>query len=93
MIRPQLNFHQANNLPVYSTSHVFSGFVNTRTDHDIDNVTFGDMPWVLPKARPKIHSQVGTMKAKATPVALIAQWCSVPVWAEPLPTARLRSVR
>lgn len=51
MIRPQLNFHQANDLPVYSTSHVFSGFVNTRTDHDIDNVTFGDMPWVLPKAR------------------------------------------
>lgn len=51
LIRPQLNFHQANNLPVYSTSHVFSGFVNTRTDHDIDNVTFGDMPWVLPKAR------------------------------------------
>ncbi|MBI3775675.1 MAG: penicillin-binding protein activator [Gammaproteobacteria bacterium] len=51
MIRPQLNFHQANDLPVYSTSHVFSGFVNARTDHDIDNVTFGDMPWVLPKAR------------------------------------------
>lgn len=51
MIRPQLNFHQANDLPVYSTSHVFSGFVNARTDHDIDNVTFGDMPWVLPKTR------------------------------------------
>lgn len=51
LIRPQLNFHQANDLPVYSTSHVFSGFVNARTDHDIDNVTFGDMPWVLPKAR------------------------------------------
>ncbi len=51
MIRPQLNFHQANDLPVYSTSHVFSGFVNARADHDIDNVTFGDMPWVLPKAR------------------------------------------
>ena len=51
MIRPQLNFHQANDLPMYSTSHVFSGFVNARSDHDIDNVTFGDMPWVLPKAR------------------------------------------
>lgn len=51
LIRPQLNFHQANDLPVYATSHVFSGIVNARTDHDIDNVTFGDMPWVLPKAR------------------------------------------
>lgn len=51
LIRPQLNFHQANDLPVYATSHVFSGITNARSDHDIDNVTFGDMPWVLPKAQ------------------------------------------
>jgi hypothetical protein len=51
LIRPQLNFHQASAIPMYGTSHVFSGVVNARIDHDMDNVTFGDMPWVLPKAR------------------------------------------
>jgi hypothetical protein len=51
LIRPQLNFHQAGDIPVYGTSHVFSGVVNARNDHDMDNVTFGDMPWVLPKAK------------------------------------------
>ncbi len=51
LIRPQLNFHQASDVPVYGTSHVFTGVVNARTDHDMDNVEFGDMPWVLPKAK------------------------------------------
>ncbi len=51
LIRPQLDFHQASDIPVYGTSHVFSGVVNARNDHDMDNVTFGDMPWVLPKAK------------------------------------------
>lgn len=51
LIRPQLNFYQASSIPVYGTSHVFSGVVNVQVDHDMDNVTFGDMPWVLPKAK------------------------------------------
>jgi len=46
-LRPQLEFHRAQDLPVYSTSHVFSGIVDPEADRDIDGVVFGDMPWVL----------------------------------------------
>lgn len=46
-IRPQLKFYQAANLPVYATSHVFSGVLNQERDRDMDGLEFGDMPWVL----------------------------------------------
>jgi len=46
-IRPQLKFYYSANLPIYSTSHVFSGETNTTQDRDMDGITFSDMPWVL----------------------------------------------
>lgn len=45
--RPQLVFHYAGQIPVYSTSHLFTGSFNDRTDRDLDGIIFGDMPWVL----------------------------------------------
>lgn len=45
--RPQLLFHYAGQIPVYSTSHLFTGSFNERTDRDLDGIIFGDMPWVL----------------------------------------------
>jgi outer membrane PBP1 activator LpoA protein len=46
-IRPQLKFYQASDVPVYSTSHVFTGVLNQERDRDMDGLEFGDMPWVL----------------------------------------------
>ncbi len=46
-IRPQLKFHHASNLPVYATSHVFTGKINAQMDRDMNGVFFGDMPWVI----------------------------------------------
>lgn len=46
-LRPLLRFYHAAEVPVYATSHVFSGVVDPRADADIDGVTFVDMPWVL----------------------------------------------
>lgn len=46
-IRPQLKFYYAANLPVYSTSHVFSGKVDPTQDRDMDGITFSDMPWIF----------------------------------------------
>lgn len=46
-LRPQLKFHQAGDIPVYATSHVYSGTEDASADRDIDGVMFGDMPWVL----------------------------------------------
>jgi outer membrane PBP1 activator LpoA protein len=50
-LRPQLDFHRAQDLPVYSTSHIYSGIADPDADRDIDGVVFGDMPWVLDSAR------------------------------------------
>lgn len=46
-IRPQLKFYYASQIPVYSSSHVFSGEQNTTLDRDMDGIIFSDMPWVL----------------------------------------------
>ncbi len=47
LIRPQLKFYHASNMPVYATSHVFTGILNQERDRDMDGMMFGDMPWVL----------------------------------------------
>jgi outer membrane PBP1 activator LpoA protein len=46
-LRPQLKFYRASDLPVYATSHVYSGKSSPRQDRDLDGVMFGDMPWLL----------------------------------------------
>ncbi len=46
-IRPQLKFYHAADVPVYATSHVFTGNLNPERDRDMDGLRFGDMPWVL----------------------------------------------
>lgn len=46
-ILPQLKFHQASDLQVYSTSHAFSGFANKSADRDINQLIYCDIPWVL----------------------------------------------
>ena len=44
---PQLRFYRANELPVYSTSHIFTGIVDSAKDIDMNGVIFTDMPWIL----------------------------------------------
>ena len=46
-IRPQLEFFHAVNVPVFTTSHVFSGTIDSQADQDMNGVTLGDMPWIL----------------------------------------------
>ncbi|MGD8308917.1 MAG: penicillin-binding protein activator, partial [Chromatiales bacterium] len=46
-IRPQLQFHHAADLPVYATSHIYSGRPAPRSDVDLEGVSFPDMPWLL----------------------------------------------
>ncbi len=47
LIKPQLNYNRAMRLPVYATSHVFTGQGNPVLDVDLDGIMFGDMPWML----------------------------------------------
>ena len=46
-IIPQLRFHDAGEIPVYATSHIFSGSVNPQADADMNGVVFPDLPWIL----------------------------------------------
>ncbi len=52
LIRPQLRFHHAPNVPVYTTSHSYGGTVDPDMDRDMDGVLFSDMPWTLKQATP-----------------------------------------
>ena len=46
-IRPQLQFHHAADLPVYSTSHAYSGQPSPKEDEDLEGLRFPEIPWLL----------------------------------------------
>ncbi len=50
-LRPQFEFHKAGSVPIYSTSHVYTGVPDPESDGDVDDIVFGDMPMVLPATR------------------------------------------
>ena len=45
-ILPQLRFHKAENVPIFSSSHVYSDFHSNANNKDLEGLTFGDAPWV-----------------------------------------------
>ncbi len=47
LLKPQINFYQAHDVPVYSTSDIYSGSRDTVNDADLNRIIFGDMPWLL----------------------------------------------
>lgn len=46
-IMPSFKFHHAGDLPVYSTSHVYTGTPDRDNDRDLDGLVFCDLPWIL----------------------------------------------
>jgi len=46
-IKPTLAFHFAGNIPVYATSHIYSGTASPLLDRDLDGVIFAETPWLL----------------------------------------------
>ncbi len=63
LIRPQLKFHYASKLPVYATSHIFTGKRDRNADRDMDGIIFCDIPWVLadPRSQPPLKKAVHTL--------------------------------
>jgi len=45
-IRPQLQFHHAADLPVFATSHIYTG-QHSIADRDLEGVSFPDVPWLF----------------------------------------------
>jgi outer membrane PBP1 activator LpoA protein len=46
-IKPLIAFHYAGDLPVYATSHVFSGKRDPQRDRDLNGIRLLEMPWLL----------------------------------------------
>ena len=46
-IMPAFKFHHASDVPVYSTSHVYTGNKNKAGDLDLNGLTFCDLPWIV----------------------------------------------
>jgi len=68
LIKPQLRFHHAPKVPVYTTSHSYSGSINADMDRDMDGVLFCDMPWTLATDRPgqTLKSEIETLWPNAS---------------------------
>lgn len=59
LIRPQLDFYRASDLPVYSTSRVYSGRPDSGKDADMNGIVFCDTPWTLEQRASWNHLQQG----------------------------------
>lgn len=46
-IKPILAFHYAGDVPVYSTSQVFTGKIQRHRDRDLNGIVFTETPWLL----------------------------------------------
>ncbi|MDX1811632.1 MAG: penicillin-binding protein activator, partial [Gammaproteobacteria bacterium] len=50
LIPPQLEFYHAESLPIYTTSHSYTGRMNRKNDRDLNGIMIADMPWTLNSA-------------------------------------------
>ncbi len=46
-LKPLFSFHYAGGIPIYSTSHVYSGTPSPQKDADLNGIKFTETPWVL----------------------------------------------
>ena len=61
LIKPQLKFHHAQDLPVYATSHISSSSANPDDDRDLNEILFVDIPWMLNNRNNPDHKQIGRL--------------------------------
>lgn len=57
IFKPLLKFYFAEDLPVYATSHVYSGLPREDVDRDLNGLYFTDMPWLL-KQDPDLSDRI-----------------------------------
>lgn len=46
-LKPLIAFHYAADLPVYSTSHIFSGRADPQLDRDLNGIRLVEIPWIV----------------------------------------------
>lgn len=57
-LKPLLDFYYAEEVPVYATSSIYSGYINPKRDKDLNGIVFCDMPWLI---EPDKHLLVRTL--------------------------------
>lgn len=50
-LKPLFDFYYAEDVPVYATSSIYSGYPNPKKDRDMNGIIFCDMPWLLDNLR------------------------------------------
>lgn len=58
LIQPLIAYHGGGRIPIYSTSHAYSGKVSRASDRDLEGLMFPDMPWVLDTERDLLRYEV-----------------------------------
>jgi outer membrane PBP1 activator LpoA protein len=61
LIKPQLKFHHAQELPVYATSHISSSNANADDDRDLNDILFVDIPWMLDNVNNLDHQNISKL--------------------------------
>ena len=63
-IKPTLAFNFARDIPVYATSHIFSGKENRQKDRDLNGIVYTETPWLLQKSqlRQEVESNIPRSK-------------------------------
>jgi outer membrane PBP1 activator LpoA protein len=63
-IKPTLAFQYASDVPVYATSHLYSGVDNPTQFRDLDGIRFSETPWLL-DSQDALRQQVGAQWPQA----------------------------
>lgn len=71
-IRPMFDFNFAGDLPVFSTSHIYSGKTNRKKDNDLNGIHFTDLPWLLEKSELKQQVESSQKQARGAYARLYA---------------------
>ena len=58
LIKPQLKFHHAQDLPVYATSHISTSNGKPADDRDLNEILFVDIPWMLDNSNNADYRQI-----------------------------------
>lgn len=51
VIHPLLQFHRAGDIPLYASSHVYTGVIDAQADKDMNGLEFSDIPWIIGNGR------------------------------------------
>ncbi|XP_076037923.1 penicillin-binding protein activator LpoA-like [Oratosquilla oratoria] len=72
VLKPQLDFHNAGDVPLLASSSIYNGKPQPDRDNDLNGTLFNDMPWlVAPRKRSEsnLHSTASKLSLDSGPLA------------------------